>query len=194
MTPDQNYGEETLSAAGQTELLKIARNVVEAAAKGLPEPDCRPSDLPELDQHLGAFVTIHKGGRLRGCIGSFLPDKPVWQVVAEMARSSAMNDPRFSGVSEEELGEIDIEISVLSPLKKTDAPLSLELGVHGIYVKRGFQSGTFLPQVATEQRMSKEEFLSSCCAHKAGLPPDAWKDPATEVYLYTAQVFREKDE
>ncbi len=183
--------DQPLSEAGQRELLKIARSVIEAAARGLPDPDCRPAGLPELEQPLGAFVTLHKHGQLRGCIGCFLPDKPVWQVVAEMARSSAMNDPRFAPLAEKELPHVRIEISVLSPLVRTNDPLSLELGVHGIYIKRGWRSGTFLPQVATEYHMSKEEFLSACCAHKAGLPPDAWKDPDTEVYLYTAQVFGE---
>lgn len=172
-------------------LLKIARDVIESATKGLPEPDHHAGEYPRLQQHLGAFVTLHKHGQLRGCIGSFLPDKPVWQVVAEMARAAAFNDTRFPPVTEQESGDIDIEISVLSPLVKTDDPLSLERGVHGIYVKRGWQSGTYLPQVATEHNMSTEEFLSSCCAHKAGLPADAWKDPDTEVYLYTAQIFRE---
>ncbi|MFW6158927.1 MAG: AmmeMemoRadiSam system protein A, partial [Planctomycetota bacterium] len=150
------------------------------------------SALPELQRPLGAFVTLHKRGQLRGCIGAFTADKPVCHVVGEMARSSAINDPRFQPLTEAELSDLDIEISVLSPMEKTDDPLSLELGVHGVYVKRGLQSGTFLPQVATEHGMSKEQFLSTCCAHKAGLPPDAWKkDPQTEVYLYTAQVFGE---
>ena len=185
-------GGETVSQAAQEELLKIARSAIEAAAKGSSPPESPTENFPELEQPLGAFVTLNKRGRLRGCIGTFQPDKPVWQTVVEMAQSAAMKDPRFPPVNESELPEIDIEISVLSPLEKTDAPLSLELGVHGIYVKRGFMSGTYLPQVATEHNMSKEEFLSSCCAHKAGLPPDAWKDPATEVYLYTAQIFRER--
>jgi len=185
-------GAKPLSEAAQKELLKIARKIIEAAAKGFRRPSCRPRGLPELAEVRGAFVTIYKRGQLRGCIGTFLPDRPVWQVVAEMARSASRADPRFPPVSREELDEIDIEISVLSPLEKTDDPLSLELGVHGIYITRGMQSGTFLPQVATEHNMTKEEFLSTCCAHKAGLPPDAWKDPETEVYLYTAQVFGEK--
>jgi AmmeMemoRadiSam system protein A len=184
--------DQPLAAAEATRLLEIARAVIEAAAKGEPEPDHHVDDHPKLRQHLGAFVTLHKSGQLRGCIGRFLPDEPVWQVVAQMARSAAMEDPRFQPVAESELADIDIEISVLSPLVKTADPLSLELGVHGIYVKRGGRSGTFLPQVATEHHMTKEEFLSTCCAHKAGLEPDAWKDPETEVYLYTAQIFKEE--
>lgn len=179
-----------VSEAGEKELLRIARAVLDAVARGR-RPECR-SDLPELEQPLGAFVTLHSRGQLRGCIGTFAPEEPVWKAVAEMAESAATNDPRFRPVTERELPGIDIEISVLSPLARTDDPLSLELGVHGIYIRRGWQSGTFLPQVATEGNMTKEEFLSTCCMHKAGLEPDAWRDPATEVYLYTAQVFGEK--
>jgi len=184
-------GQQVISEAGEKELLRIARAVVEAVARGERVPDCC-SDLPELEQPLGAFVTLHKGDELRGCIGTFVAEEPVSKVVAEMAESSAMKDPRFPPLSERELPDIHIEISVLSPMWRTKDPLELELGVHGIYIRHGWRSGTFLPQVATEYHMTKEEFLSTCCAHKAGLSPDAWKDPATEVYLYTAQVFREK--
>ena len=184
--------EDTLSPAARQALLTLARRAIEAAARQAPPPDCRPQDLPELDQHLGAFVTLHLRERLRGCIGSFLPDRPVWETVAEMARSAAMSDPRFAPLSERELPDVRIELSVLSPLERTDDPLSLELGVHGIYIKNGWNSGTFLPQVATEHHMTKEQFLSDCCAHKAGLAPDAWKDPDTDVYLYTAQIFGEE--
>ena len=186
--------DQPFSSAHEARLLEIARAAAEAAAKGEPKPDAVTSEAPELQQHLGAFVTLHSHGRLRGCIGRFLPNEPVWQVVDQMARSAATEDTRFQPVSEDELAGIDIEISVLSSLAKTDDPMSLELGVHGIYIKNGFQSGTFLPQVATECNMTKEEFLSTCCAHKAGLAPDAWKYPETEVYLYTAQIFGEKQE
>jgi len=181
-----------ISERGQAELLRIARRVLEAAAKNENAPDCQPQNMPELEQHLGAFVTLHKHGQLRGCIGRFLPDEPVWQVVQSMARASGMEDPRFSPVGSAEVAGIKIEISVLSPLVRTKDPLSLELGKHGIYIRRGWRSGTFLPQVATEYNMTKEEFLGSCCAHKAGLAEDAWKDPETEVYLYTAQIFSEE--
>jgi AmmeMemoRadiSam system protein A len=113
------------------------------------------------------------------------------ELVVEMAEASASKDPRFFDhpLSVRDLGNLEIEISVLSPLARTDDPLSLRLGVDGIYIKRGYAAGCFLPQVATETGWSKEEFLSFCCSHKAGLPPDAWKDPKTEVYLFTAEVF-----
>jgi uncharacterized protein (TIGR00296 family) len=108
-----------------------------------------------------------------------------------MAKASSTGDPRFFGnkITLDELAELDIEISVLSPLKKTDDPLSLRLGTDGIYIKRGCASGCFLPQVATETGWTKEQFLSYCCSHKAGLPDDAWDDPDTDVFLFTAEVF-----
>jgi len=114
--------------------------------------------------------------------------------VREMA-IAATRDQRFlmNPITPGELDQIDIEISVLSPLEKTDDPLSLELGKHGIYIKRGWSSGCFLPQVATETGWSKEEFLSRCCGGKAGLTAEAWREPDTEVFLFTAEIFGEKD-
>jgi AmmeMemoRadiSam system protein A len=171
-------------------LLKVARDTVEAVVGGsrLPPPG---SDDPELNAPCGCFVTLKNNERLRGCIGQFIAEGPLIELVSEMARASATGDPRFLAdpITADELPQLDIEISVLSPLKQTDDPLSLRLGVDGIYIKRGCTSGCFLPQVATETGWSKEQFLSYCCAHKAGLPADAWKDPDTEVYLFTADVF-----
>jgi len=171
-------------------LLKVARNTVEAVIKR--EPSQKPqSDDPELNAPCGCFVTLKNHSRLRGCIGQFISESPLIELVAEMAKSSATGDPRFFAdpISASELDQLDVEISVLSPLQRTDEPLSLRLGVDGIYIKKGRTSGCFLPQVATETGWSKEEFLSYCCAHKAGLSADAWRDPETEVYLFTAEVF-----
>jgi len=171
-------------------LLKVARNTVEAVIKG--EPSQKPqSDDPELNAPCGCFVTLKNHSRLRGCIGQFISESPLIELVAEMAKSSATGDPRFFAdpISAGELDQLDVEISVLSPLQRTDEPLSLRLGVDGIYIKKGGVSGCFLPQVATETGWSKEEFLSYCCAHKAGLAADAWRDPETEVNLFTADVF-----
>ncbi len=171
-------------------LLKIACDTVEAVIPSgtLPKPK---SDGPELNAHCGCFVTLKNKGRLRGCIGQFVSEMPLIELVVEMAKASATGDPRFFGdpITADELDQLDVEISVLSPLQKTDDPLSLRLGVDGIYIKKGCTSGCFLPQVAEEAGWSKEEFLSHCCAHKAGLAPNAWKDPDTEVYLFTADVF-----
>jgi AmmeMemoRadiSam system protein A len=171
-------------------LLKVARDTVEAVImrQKIPPPQ---SDDPELNAQCGCFVTLKNRDRLRGCIGRFVSEGPLIELVAEMARASATADPRFFAdpITPGELEKLDIEISVLSPLKQTDDPLSLRLGVDGIYIKRGRACGCFLPQVATETGWSKEEFLSYCCTHKAGLAADAWKDPETEVYLFTADAF-----
>jgi AmmeMemoRadiSam system protein A len=171
-------------------LLKIACDTIEAVIKGKPIK-APQSDDPELNAPCGCFVTLKNHGRLRGCIGNFISDSPLIELVTEMAKASAISDPRFFAdqISARELDQLDVEISVLSPLKKTSEPLNLQLGVDGIYIKKGHASGCFLPQVATETGWSKEEFLSYCCSHKAGLSSDAWKNPETEVYLFTADVF-----
>jgi len=171
-------------------LLKVARDTVEAIITGgaAPKPE---SDDPELNAHCGCFVTLKNKGRLRGCIGRFVSDTPLIELIVEMAKASATGDPRFFAdpITAAELEQLNVEISVLSPLLRTDHPLSLRLGVDGIYIKQGRASGCFLPQVATETGWTKEEFLSYCCSHKAGLAADAWKDPQTEVYFFTAGVF-----
>jgi len=171
-------------------LLKTARDTVEAVIKG-DSTENPQSDDPELNAPCGCFVTLKNHGRLRGCIGQFISDSPLIELVGQMAKASATGDPRFFAdpISADELDQLDVEISVLSPLQRTDEPLSLRLGIDGIYIKRGHTSGCFLPQVATETGWSKEEFLSYCCAHKAGLPPDAWREPETEVNLFTAEAF-----
>lgn len=171
-------------------LLKVARDTVEVVIRR-QEITKFESDDPELNAPCGCFVTLKNHDRLRGCIGQFTSDSPLIELVAEMAKASATGDPRFLAdpITAGELEKLDVEISVLSPLQKTDDPLSLKLGVDGIYIKKGRASGCFLPQVATEAGWGKEEFLSNCCAHKAGLAPDAWKDPETEVYLFTAEIF-----
>ncbi len=179
-----------MNDAQKRTLLKIARDTVEADLTGgsIQKPK---SDDPELNAHCGCFVTLKNQGRLRGCIGQFISESPLIELVVDMAKASATGDPRFVAdpITEAELDQLDVEISVLSPLERTNEPLSLRLGVDGIYIKRGCASGCFLPQVATETGWSKEEFLSYCCAHKAGLSPDAWEEPETEVYFFTADVF-----
>ena len=171
-------------------LLKVAKESVAAAVKGTQFEPPQTED-PQLLEHCGCFVTLKNGEELRGCLGNFVSDKPLIELVHDMAMASATQDPRFfqDPITPKELEELDIEISVLSPLKKTNDPLSLRLGIDGIYIKQGYASGCFLPQVATETGWSKTQFLSYCCSHKAGLAPDAWKDPKTEVYLFSAEVF-----
>jgi len=174
-------------------LLYMARKVIEAAVRREPVSHFDSEDTL-FNEKRGCFVTLHNHGQLRGCIGQFQPDQSLLKTIQEMSVATT-RDSRFMGnpVTPNELGEIDIEISVLSPLEPTDDPLSLELGKHGIYIKHRYGGGCFLPQVATETGWSKEEFLSNCCAGKAGLPSDAWKKSDTQVLLFTAEVFGEKD-
>ena len=140
-----------------------------------------------LSAKCGAFVSLHKHGRLRGCIGHFGEDIPLHEIVAEMARAAAFEDPRFMPVTADELADIDIEISVLTPMRRIESLDEFELHRHGIYIRKGYRSGTFLPQVADEVNWTKEEFVSHCAQDKAGIGWDGWKD--AELYLYEAIVF-----
>jgi len=184
-----------LSENDRKTLLRIARETIKAAVTGLAAPR-GAVESQALEAPCGAFVTMKNHGRLRGCIGTFVAHEPLHETVREMA-SAATRDPRFLGdpVTVGELDQIDIEISVLSPLEEVADPLAdIELGRHGIYVQGPYGSGCFLPQVATETGWSKEQFLSHCCAGKAGLPPDAWKSPDVTVSRFEAEVFGEKQE
>ena len=140
-----------------------------------------------LKQKCGAFVSLHKQGRLRGCIGHFGEDVPLHEIVAEMARAAAFEDPRFMPVTRDELDDIDIEISVLTPMRRIQSLDEFQLHKHGIYIKKGYRSGTFLPQVADEVNWTKEEFVGHCAQDKAGIGWDGWKD--AELYVYEAIVF-----
>ena len=145
------------------------------------------SQYPVLNSKCGAFVSLHKQGRLRGCIGHFGEDVPLHEIVAEMARAAAFEDPRFMPVTMDELKDIDIEISVLTPMRRIQSLDEFELHRHGIYIRRGYHSGTFLPQVADEVNWTKEEFVSHCAQDKAGIGWDGWRD--AELYVYEAIVF-----
>ena len=140
-----------------------------------------------LNRKCGAFVSLHKQGRLRGCIGHFGEDVPLHEIVAEMSRFAAFEDPRFMPVTRDELDDIDIEISVLTPMRRIESLDEFELHRHGIYIRKGFRSGTFLPQVADEVNWTKEEFVSHCARDKAGIGWDGWK--SAELYVYEAIVF-----
>ena len=140
-----------------------------------------------LKQKCGAFVSLHKHGHLRGCIGHFGEDYPLHEIVAEMARAAAFEDPRFMPVTHDELDDLDIEISVLTPMRRIQSLDEFELHRHGIYIKKGYRSGTFLPQVANEVNWTKEEFVGHCSQDKAGLGWDGWRD--AELYVYEAIVF-----
>lgn len=171
-------------------LLKLARDTIEAKTLGKPLPHL-PQAEGSLAETCGAFVTIHKKGRLRGCIGNMTGRGPLVRTIQEMAVASSTEDPRFDPVRPEELGDIKIEISVLSPMKRVQDVNEIEVGRHGILIRRGWQSGVLLPQVATEQGWGREEFLVNTC-HKAGLPSDAWKDRHTVIEIFSAEVFGEE--
>ena len=173
-------------------LLKIARSTLESYVRTGKVAQTNNSGLtPGLKKPMGAFVTLKCGDRLRGCIGSFEPTEPVWKVVESMTISSAMHDSRFVPVQIKELSGIHIEISVLTPLRKITDYKEIELGKHGIYIKQGNQSGTFLPQVATETGWTLEEFLGHCAQDKAGLGWEGWKK--ADLFVYEAIVFEEEE-
>jgi AmmeMemoRadiSam system protein B/AmmeMemoRadiSam system protein A len=181
-----------LNKEQRKKLLEIARKSIEAYLKNGKKMELVESD-PLLSREMGSFVTLHESGQLRGCIGNMVGVQPLYLTVRDMAVEAATGDPRFSPVKPSELKNIEIEISVLSPLEKVDSADKIELGTHGVIIRRGFNSGVFLPQVATETGWTKEEFLSHLCSQKAGLPPNAWKDKTTEIFIFTAEVFSEKE-
>jgi len=139
----------------------------------------------------GVFVTLHKEGRLRGCIGCFISKDPLYKTVQDFVINSAVKDHRFSPVDKSEIEDLDIEISVLSPMRKIDNIDEIELGKHGIWIKKGLRNGTFLPQVATDAGWTLEEFLGHCAQDKAGIGWDGWKD--ADIFIYTTEVFSEED-
>lgn len=165
----------------------IAKTVIEHKAKGKPVPDFK-IDSPILKENRGAFVTIHKKGQLRGCIGYIEGHGPLHRTIEEMAEAAAFRDPRFTPVKEKELPELDLEISVLTPLKRINDVSEIQVGKHGIYIKKGWYSGLLLPQVATEYGWDRQTFLEHTC-QKAGLPSNSWKEKDTEIYIFSADIF-----
>lgn len=189
---EKNEEEAMLSKAQRKRLLALARNSIETYLKTGKTMNVSETD-PVLLQTMGAFVTLRENGELRGCIGNIIGQESLYLTVRDMAIEAATGDPRFPSVQLSELKNIEIEISALSPLEKVDSVEKIKLGVHGVVVKKEFNSGVFLPQVAEETGWSKEEFLSNLCSHKAGLPADAWKDKTTEIYVFSAEVFSENN-
>ncbi len=179
-----------LNDAERKRLLEIARESIIGYVREGKRKKFQESD-PVLNKPMGAFVTLHEKDELRGCIGNMVGRGPLYQTVADMAIESATGDPRFSALSPAEIDKVDIEISVLSEMKKVKSADDVKIPGHGVMVKKGARGGVFLPQVADETGWSKEEFLSNLCSHKAGLPPDAWKDPKADIYIFTAEVFSE---
>jgi AmmeMemoRadiSam system protein A len=167
-----------------------ARRLITALAERVPDAD--PGPPPETERaHSGVFVSLHTGRQLRGCMGILDPSLAIDEAVRQAARSASRHDPRFQPVTPAELRRIHVEVSILSAPTPMGSLDDLELGRHGIIVERGRQRGLYLPQVATDHNLSKEQFLTHCCAEKAGLPPDAWRDPGTTVLLFTTERYRE---
>ncbi len=180
--------EHALDRHEQDFLLDVARKTIVAQAGG----DKRPafaSDNPKLNCNCGAFVTLKKkNGALRGCIGYVEAQKPLLQCVADMAVACSFRDPRFSPVTTDELADLDMEISVLTPLEEIQEAEDIRVGVHGLMIKKGSASGLLLPQVASEQGWERERFVEETC-RKAGLEAGAWKEPEARLFVFSAQVF-----
>jgi hypothetical protein len=177
-----------LGHAEMTELLKIARQSIEARVLGKPMPALE-TDSEALKREMGAFVTITEEGNLRGCIGNIRGTEPLLSTVSGMAVAAAVEDPRFPPLTPEEVDRISIEISVLTPLEKIEDPDRIKVGRHGLYLEKGPNRGLLLPQVATDYGWDRYEFLDHTCL-KAGLPKGAWREGAT-IYAFSAQVFNE---
>jgi AmmeMemoRadiSam system protein A len=177
-----------LSEADRCACLRLARHAVaEAACHGR-----LPQDIPRegaFGVHHGVFVTLHIQNRLRGCIGVIEGEEPLGESIVRCAASAALQDPRFAPLRPEELADLRIEISLLSPAAPI-RPEEIEVGRHGLLISRGLQRGLLLPQVATEHHLAAEQFLNEAC-HKARLPRDAWREAETQIMGFTCEVFSE---
>ncbi|MGB2698708.1 MAG: AmmeMemoRadiSam system protein B [Candidatus Zixiibacteriota bacterium] len=176
-----------LSDKDKKTLREIATKSIECSVKQKPLPEFK-IDSEILKENRGAFVTIEKHGNLRGCIGYIQAVKPLHITIQEMAEAAALRDPRFPPVTPEELDDLELEISVLTPLKRIKDVNEIEVGKHGIYMKSGYYSGLLLPQVATDYGWDRLTFLKQTC-HKAGMDADCWKQKQTEIYIFSADIF-----
>lgn len=180
----------TTDATTQSLLLSIARGSIVAAVRGTKTPEAPAAAI--LLERRGVFVTLTRGGRLRGCIGRIQPDVPLATLLPLMAVAAATEDPRFPPLSERELDGLHIEISLLTPPAPLVDPATVEIGRHGLMVYARGRRGVLLPQVATEQGWSVDEFLSQTCV-KAALPREAWRNAGTEVHTFESEIIAEKD-
>lgn len=179
-----------LDEQNKAELLRIARKSVEAAVRGEAVPEFKAGSAI-LAEKRGAFVTLNKEGKLRGCIGHIRGIEPLYITVSKMAVAAALEDPRFNAVKPGELERLEIEISVLTPFEKISDPSEIVVGTHGLYIEKGHYHGLLLPQVATDYGWDRYEFLDHTC-QKAGLPPGSWKEGAA-IYIFSAQIFSESE-
>lgn len=179
-----------LNTHEQQALLAIARQaIIHGVQTG--QEYIEPREEKVLNQRNGCFVTIKQDGELRGCIGNFQSELPLFKEVAQMAQASATKDPRFYPLKEDDLNNFTLEISVLSPLQKIEELDEIEVGKHGIYIEKSFYRGVLLPQVALEHDWDRLTFLKQTCI-KAGLPTDAWKADDADIYVFSAQIFGEE--
>lgn len=178
----------SLNREEQRYLGGIAQASIEASLNHEDNIDVPAPISAAVDAELGAFVTLHRQGRLRGCIGNMLGQGPLYNTVARMARSAAFADPRFPPLTEAEWPDVTLEISVLGPLQRCTDPDRIEIGRHGLLLVHHGQSGVFLPQVPEEQGWDLPAYLTELCG-KAGLPDRSWLAPGAELYWFEAFVF-----
>lgn len=173
-------------------LVLLARRAIGASLSGESPYQFDPVDWPILDS-AGVFVTLRKGGALRGCMGTFSPTGSLLETICDIA-VAATRDPRFARqpVSLSEHPALRIELSVLSPRERIADPMDFEIGRHGLYLRRGHHVGCFLPDVAVDAGWGKEKLLSELCLQKAGLSGDAWREAETEIEVFTVQKFYEE--
>jgi len=175
-----------LSHEEKEQLRGVAKRAIEGVLFGIDEARFEPSD--RLKEKGGAFVTIRNKHQLRGCIGHITGHLPLHETIREMAIQAAFHDPRFGSLKQDEWKDTDVEISVLTPMKKIDTIDEIQVGLHGLYIEKGSYSGLLLPQVAIENEWDRTAFLEYTC-YKAGIPKDAWKSKDTDIYIFSAEVF-----
>jgi AmmeMemoRadiSam system protein A len=175
-----------LTTEERAALVGIARTAIRARL-GLGPPPSLP-EAGGLGERRGAFVTLHRGGELRGCIGRFEPEGSLARTVADMAVAAAFEDPRFPPLEPAEAGDLEIHVSALGPRVPLPDPARLRVGQHGLAVTQGWHRGVLLPVVAVERGWDAPTFLKHVCL-KAGLRPDAWRDPATTLETFEAEEF-----
>jgi AmmeMemoRadiSam system protein A len=181
-----------LERSDQRQLLGIARRAIEAAVRHEPLALAADDFSAALAEPAAAFVTIHERGELRGCIGLLRFEVPLWQNVRDAARAAALDDPRFLPVAESELPALELEVSVLDPPVELPDPAGFVAGRHGIVIERGMRRGLLLPQVATEMHWGESQMLEAVC-RKANLPPDAWRDASTKLFVFESTCFGEAE-
>ncbi len=180
--------EKRLSSEDKTLLLQLAREAIISHVGDSTLPRTEPAGA-SLQEKRGCFVCVKINGKLRGCIGNFISDKPLGQLVQEMAISAATRDPRFYPMKRDDLAKFDLEISVLTPLKKISSVEEIQVGIHGIYLEKNYSRGVLLPQVAVEYGWDRDTFLSQT-SMKAGLDPEGWKEGA-DIYVFSADIINE---